>query len=233
LDNSSNETSFLIERRIGTGTYAQIASVGAGVTGYTDTTVAASTQYTYRVRASNSGGTSAYSNTSTVTTLSAPAPRDPVAITEVNYKYDQYPPTLVYRFNTDVSASINNPDVTVTNLATGASFNPTGWSWSSALNEVTFKFANGIPNGNYRATFRAGGVWDTAGIQLANAHTYNFFALTGDINRDRSVDILDLNILTSHWRATSAVFGDGDLNGDHLVNSVDLGILSANWQQRV
>ena len=52
--------------------YAQIASVGAGVIGYSDTGLSGSTLYYYRVRASNSGGNSAYSNVASATTPAAP-----------------------------------------------------------------------------------------------------------------------------------------------------------------
>src|SRR5687768_5641190 len=68
-DNSTNEAGFYIERRVGTsGTYQQIASTGANSTSYTDTNLASSTTYCYRVRAFNSAGTSAYSNENCVTT---------------------------------------------------------------------------------------------------------------------------------------------------------------------
>jgi hypothetical protein len=70
LDNSSNESSFLIERSNG-GSFVQIASVGANVTTYTDSPLTEGA-YTYRVRANNSGGSSGYSNTASATVLSAP-----------------------------------------------------------------------------------------------------------------------------------------------------------------
>ncbi len=60
-DNSNNETGFKIDRKTGTsGTFAQIASVGAGATTYTDSTVTAGTNYCYRVYAFNSAGNSTY-----------------------------------------------------------------------------------------------------------------------------------------------------------------------------
>jgi transcriptional regulator CtsR len=71
-DNSSNETGFKIERKTGSGgTYAQIATVGANVTSYSNTGLSASTTYYYRVRATNSGGDSAYSNEAYATTQAA------------------------------------------------------------------------------------------------------------------------------------------------------------------
>jgi len=60
-DNSDNEKNFLIERKSGTGSYSQIASVNKNVTSYVNGPLASGT-YTYRVRASNPVGNSGYSN---------------------------------------------------------------------------------------------------------------------------------------------------------------------------
>ncbi len=79
VDNSPNETGFKIERKTGSGgTYAEIATVGAGITAYNDTGLAATTTYFYRVRATNTVGDSAYSNEASATTpdISLAAPSD-------------------------------------------------------------------------------------------------------------------------------------------------------------
>jgi fibronectin type 3 domain-containing protein len=67
-DNSTNETGFMIERQTWSGSWALLTTTAAGVTSYTDTTVLASTQYSYRVSAANSAGTSSVSNVATGTT---------------------------------------------------------------------------------------------------------------------------------------------------------------------
>jgi len=73
-DNAGNESSYLIERQApGETGFTQIQQVGAGATTYIDPTVAASSIYSYRVRASNGAGNSAYSNAVTITTTSAPS----------------------------------------------------------------------------------------------------------------------------------------------------------------
>jgi len=72
-DNSSDETGFKIERLSGT-VWSQIATVAAGVVSYSNTGLTASTSYSYRVRANNAAGDSAYSNTASATTLAAPVP---------------------------------------------------------------------------------------------------------------------------------------------------------------
>jgi fibronectin type 3 domain-containing protein len=74
VDNSNNEDGFKIERKTGAGAFTQIATVGAGVTSYPDTTgLSPSTQYTYQVRAYNVAGNSAFSAPASATT-GAPAP---------------------------------------------------------------------------------------------------------------------------------------------------------------
>jgi hypothetical protein len=71
-DASSNESGFRIERKTGpTGTYAEIGTTGLNVRVYSDAAVSASTAYTYRVRAYNASGSSAYSNEASATTLAA------------------------------------------------------------------------------------------------------------------------------------------------------------------
>jgi hypothetical protein len=73
-DNSSNETGFKIERKTGsTGVYAQVATLGVNATSFSNTGLSASTQYFYRVRATNSTGDSSYSNETGITTSAPPA----------------------------------------------------------------------------------------------------------------------------------------------------------------
>lgn len=72
-DNSADETGFKIERSDGhNSSYAEIGTVGADVTAYSDNTVLADGRYFYRVRATNAGGDSGYSNEATGSTFTAP-----------------------------------------------------------------------------------------------------------------------------------------------------------------
>jgi PKD repeat protein len=78
-DNSLNETAFHIERCEGSGCtgFAGLGTQVANVRTYTDASAAAGQSYSYRVRASNSGGYSGYSNVvSIVTPLPPAAPRN-------------------------------------------------------------------------------------------------------------------------------------------------------------
>jgi predicted phage tail protein len=83
-DNDATEQGFKIERCSGAGcsNFAQIAAVGANVTSYSNTGLAASTSYSYRVRAYNTAGDSGYSNTASGVTQAAPAlPAAPTNLT--------------------------------------------------------------------------------------------------------------------------------------------------------
>jgi len=73
MNNATNAASVLLERSTDNVTFSQIASLGASVTNYSDTSLTPATTYYYRVRASNTGGNSGYSNTAQATTTSIPA----------------------------------------------------------------------------------------------------------------------------------------------------------------
>jgi fibronectin type 3 domain-containing protein len=97
-DNSGNETSFEIERSPNGTDFSPLDTVGADVTTYSDTTVAESTTYWYRVRASNSFGDSGYTNTASDTTPVCP-PAPPAAPTNLNAKASKYTVDLTWTDN--------------------------------------------------------------------------------------------------------------------------------------
>jgi len=69
IDHSNNESGFKVYRSSKRrGGVRRIATVGANVTTFANTGLRASTRYRYRVRAYNSAGNSADSNTATATT---------------------------------------------------------------------------------------------------------------------------------------------------------------------
>jgi hypothetical protein len=85
-DNSTNETGFIVQRRVGAGTWQQVATTTAGATSYTDTSVTAATSYGYRIIATNAVGPAAASNEALVTT-----PANPVSSTRtLNTTADAY-----------------------------------------------------------------------------------------------------------------------------------------------
>lgn len=71
---STDETGFELQRVLASGgTWTLVASPGGGSSTYTDNGLAADTTYSYRLRATNSAGPSAWSNTISGTTAAAPA----------------------------------------------------------------------------------------------------------------------------------------------------------------
>jgi hypothetical protein len=62
-DNSTTETGFRIERSTNNSKFSQVATVGPGVTNYSNTGLRRGKTYYYRVRANGSPANSAYSNT--------------------------------------------------------------------------------------------------------------------------------------------------------------------------
>ena len=80
-DNSSDEQGFHVERAPdvsgAAGTFAEIATVAAGVTTYCNTGVSGNTRYWYRVRSYNAIGPSGYSNVANATTPAVPPPTAP------------------------------------------------------------------------------------------------------------------------------------------------------------
>jgi hypothetical protein len=67
-DNSSDEDEFKVERAVGSGAFAEIASLAANSVGYSDAGLSPSIKYSYRVRAVSAAGNSAYAATVSATT---------------------------------------------------------------------------------------------------------------------------------------------------------------------
>jgi titin len=86
-DMSMNETGFVIERCVDTGTYTQLVTVTENITEYYDETVLPRQRYSYRIRAYNEVGFSEYSNEVSILTPDIPpyAP-DKLMLTRFNKK---------------------------------------------------------------------------------------------------------------------------------------------------
>lgn len=137
-DNSTNETGFTIERKIGTGNYASLTSLSSNVTTYTDTNVSAGNLYTYRVYALNSAGNSTtYSNEVSITI--------PVPITV---------PALT---TTTISSITSTGVVTGGNISSdgGGTITSRGVVWSTSANptiSLTTKTTDGTGSGSFTST---------------------------------------------------------------------------------
>jgi len=79
-DGSNNETSFRLERSTDGSSFTLVGLLGADATSFSDSPLNVGTRYWYRVRASNAGGDSPFSNTADATTFPT-APAGPTGLT--------------------------------------------------------------------------------------------------------------------------------------------------------
>ena len=120
-ENSNNEDGFKVERKAGSGSFSEVASLGADVELYNDTGLDAATVYTYRVRAFNSIDNSAYSNEASATTSDGGGNPDPNTNLALNqpivassFSSDKIPENTVDGNNSTLwrSGKINSTDPT-------------------------------------------------------------------------------------------------------------------------
>ena len=78
-DLSDNEDGFILERKVGTGSFEEIVQLGVNVTSFIDQNLTPDTHYEYRVAALNNVDKSGYSNELVVTTIDV-LPASPVAL---------------------------------------------------------------------------------------------------------------------------------------------------------
>jgi titin len=162
-DNASDELGFKIERSTNGTTFSEIATVGTGVTAYSNTGLAASTTYYYRVRAYNAVGNSTYSNTANATTQAgASLPAAPSNLTA----------TAVSRSQINLAWSDNSTNETgfkIERSTNGASFSQIATVGS---NQVTYSNTGLARNKRYYYRVRAyNGAGNSAYSNTANART--------------------------------------------------------------
>jgi predicted outer membrane repeat protein len=146
-------------------------------------------------------------------------------------------PAVGIRFDSDLDYNtVQTSDLVlldpVTNLPVpGVSFQSSGYY--SDTRAIVWNIAGKLPDGNYRARLAAGSVSDLGGNPLSADFTFDFFVLSGDANRDRKIDGIDLGILSANWQGMNKSFSQGDFNYDGKVDINDLYILASKWQQRL
>jgi hypothetical protein len=86
-----------------------------------------------------------------------------------------------------------------------------------------------------RVTIAAAGVTDAAGNALSAPSVFDFFALAGDIDRDRDrfVNGTDFAFLAGNFGKSGMTYETGDLNGNGRVDSADFSILAGDFGKLV
>jgi hypothetical protein len=134
VDNASNETNFMLERAVNGGAFIALATTparnGAGNVTFNDTTVTIGNSYSYRVKAVNGLGSSAYSNTSSVSVLIPAAPTNTNAVVARNGGNDRVTLTWTDNANNETGFRIQR--------ATNAAFTAGLTTTTIAANTVTF-----------------------------------------------------------------------------------------------
>jgi len=132
VDNSDNETGFVVEREMATEAYEEIATLDPNTTTYTDETVPEFTTYNYRIKAVAGDVSSDYSNVANVTTLGNTAPEF------VNF-IDQVTIPAGFEFTFQYTATDNeNDDLTFTSddLPSGATLVEGLFTWTPSLDQL-------------------------------------------------------------------------------------------------
>ncbi len=159
-DQTATETGYSIERKTGAaGTYAEVTTVGANVTAFSNTGLDPNTQYFYRVRAFSANNTSPYTNEAdaTTTTLSKESESETLA---ANPSELFLAPNYPNPFNPSTTISYSLPEgmhvtLTVVNIAGQEVAKLVDGHQERGVHRLTFKAAN-LPTGIYYAVLRAG-----------------------------------------------------------------------------
>jgi hypothetical protein len=165
-DNSNNETGFQVERSLTSGSgFAPVTTTAANAVTFANTGLAASTTYYYRIRSTNTAGTSAYSATASASTQAAPItiPTAPSALAVTANSSSQITLTWADNSNNETGFQIER------SLTNGSGFTPVT---TTAANAATFSNTGLAASTTYyyriRSTNTAG---SSAYTTVANATT--------------------------------------------------------------
>lgn len=98
-------------------------------------------------------------------------------------------------------------------------------NWLAEYQDDPSVIENNVPEYYFRAQLASGESITSANPELKVTALAGGIFLTGDINKDGVVDLVDLSIMLSNWNKTSDFIDALDLNQDGTVNAVDWGTL--------
>ena len=164
-DNSINESSFKIERKTGVGSaYALVVTVGANIVSYSNTSLAASTTYYYRVRAYGPGGYSNYCTEATATTLPLPPPKPTLASPAGGAVVSSLTPRL--QWNASIGASDYGLQVSPSSTFAVLIVNETG------ITDLYYDIPSGTINLNTRYYWRVSARGASGSTSLWSSYRY-------------------------------------------------------------
>ena len=132
---------------------------------------------------------------------------------------------LVIDLSADVATSLLTPALQLVNLATNLPASLPPFEYDATLHRVTIFFSPlALPNGDYRLTISAGAL-----PGLTTPYQFDFFILSGDVNRDRTVGFADLVVIAQNYDRTGVTHAQGDLTGDGAVSFADLVLVAQNY----
>ncbi|MHB1034612.1 MAG: lamin tail domain-containing protein [Pirellulales bacterium] len=141
--------------------------------------------------------------------------------------------TLAIQFSEDVTASLDNSDLTLRNDTAAAQVNLAGVTptYNPAINTATWNLAGvALADGYYTATLAGAGVTNASGVPLAGNYAFQFFRLQGDTDGSASVDIFDVAALQPNYGQTTGMTPDkGDFDGNGTVDIFDVAILQTQY----
>jgi hypothetical protein len=146
---------------------------------------------------------------------------------------DQSGPRVFVQFD-DLIQGYDANDLIIQNVTTGQTITNKRAVNSPNGDTAIMYFDGGLPDGNYRATFRAGGISNTSGGVNNADFSFTFFSLRGDANHDREVDFADLVALSQNYgKTTGMAYHNGDFDYDGAVDFDDLIVLSQQYGKQL
>jgi polygalacturonase len=176
-------------------------------------------------------------NTSTATTatfVGATVINDSTApaVTDKKYLFSTSLNQLSFTFSEDVSASVSKNSLSVVSSPGGTPITVQSMTYTAGTNVATFTLATPLADSNYTATLNGATTTDPVGNSLSGGNaTLPFFVLPGDVNRDGTVNLLDLNAIATNFGATgpSATFANGNVDFQNGINIADFNVLAAQF----
>jgi uncharacterized protein YegL len=246
-DNSPNEQGFKIERKLGaSGSYGEIANVGANVTSYTDAGLSAGQTYFYRIRSFSGSTNSIYSNE---TSVSLPPP---TAVGDIKPVTASGLQAIASEFLVDitvanvqnffgVSFELNYTNTAYIDVVTPASSNVLPGPFMG--NDVIFVFnvdegGGKVSIGVSRKSGQGGvsGSGVVASIRFKSLtstppNTQVVFTLTNVAASDQNGGAIPLTASSHTVTVIGIIVWPGDTNNDKIVNQADVLPLGLYWNR--